>query len=140
MTVFPLFSFVLAEVAIRVPRAARLVLGALALYSVLVTVALVRAAQGGEVTLAVDPFEMSSLVFRATAPLFPDYRSWTSETVVRTVGWVSAGLGLGALLAWREFEPVRSAVRGMQRRARGQWTTSRGAVLDGAEGGPQGGN
>lgn len=111
MAVFPLFAFVLAELLIRVPRGGRVLLGALAAYSLLVVVALVHAARGSEVTLAVDPWTMSSGAFHASASLFPNYMSWTAGTVVRSICWVSGGLGLAALLAWREFEAVRNLGR-----------------------------
>jgi hypothetical protein len=63
------------------------VIGVLGVWSAATTAALVRAASSGEVTLAVDPFAMRSFVFSATSPLFPDYRAWSSETVLLTVIW-----------------------------------------------------
>jgi hypothetical protein len=107
MAVFPLFAFVLTELLIRAPRFARIGVAALAAYSAVIVVALVVATRGGEVTLAVDPFDMSPEVFQAAAPLFPNYVSWTADTVMRTLAWVSAGLALMSLIVWREFQPSR---------------------------------
>ncbi len=107
MTVFPLFALVLTELMIRLPRPARIGIAALAVYGVIIVIALERATRGGDVTLAVDPFDMPPEVFQASARLFPDYRSWGTETVVRTVAWVSAGLAVMALLVWREFRPLQ---------------------------------
>jgi hypothetical protein len=106
MTVFPLFALVLTELLIRVPRPARIGIAALAVYGIVIVIALERATRGGDVTLAVDPFDMPPDVFQATARLFPNYQSWSTETVVRTVAWVSAGLTLMAILVWREVNSM----------------------------------
>jgi hypothetical protein len=50
---------------------------------------------------------MPTEVFHIAAPLFPNYVSWTADTVVRTLAWVGAGLALMAIIAWREFQPSR---------------------------------
>ncbi|MGE0228460.1 MAG: hypothetical protein AB7I38_06575 [Dehalococcoidia bacterium] len=112
MAVFPLFAFVLAELALRLPRAGRIVLGGLGIVSLVFVAGLTQAARGGEVTLAVDPFEMSSTAFRATAALFPDYRTWTDGTVARTAAWLAAG---GALAVWLQRDAMRAGIE----RARG---------------------
>ena len=107
VAVFPLFAFVLAELLIRLPVIARVGAAALGTYSLVIVVALVRATQGGDITLAVDPFDMPSDLFQVSARLFPNYVSWTTDTVLRTIVWVSAGLSIAALLAWRELEPSK---------------------------------
>ena len=107
MAVFPLFALVLTELLIRIPRPARIGVAALAVYGIVIVIALERATRGGDVTLAVDPFDMPPEVFQASARLFPNYQSWSTETIVRTVAWVSAGLTLMAVLVWCEFQPLQ---------------------------------
>jgi len=82
VTVLPLLAWPLVEVARRLPAWGQAVVGALGAYSVLVTIALARAGAAGEVRIAVDPFALSSMLFRAPAVLFPDYTAWTTHTVV----------------------------------------------------------
>lgn len=129
MAVFPLFAFVLAELALRLQKAGRVLLGGLALTSMVFVVGLVQAEHAGEVVVAVNPFEMSSAAFRASARLFPDYRAWTDGTVIRTAAWLTAG---GAFAVWLQSEVLRTAlVRVRELLAR----TSRGAGrLGGGEG------
>jgi hypothetical protein len=116
MAVFPLFALVLAELALRLPRAGRILVGGLAVISMLFVAGLVQAGRAGEVTLAVDPFEMSSAAFRASAWLFPDYRAWTDGTVVRTAAWLLAG---AAFALWLQRDVLRvAAVRGRRWAAR----------------------
>jgi hypothetical protein len=56
----------------------------------------------GEVTLAVDPFDMSFWPFRQAAHLFPNYQSWTETTVVLTIVWVTLLVSSMWFVAWRE--------------------------------------
>lgn len=126
MAVFPLFAFVLAELALRLPRAGRMFLGGLGLTSIVFVVGLVQAERAGEVVVAVNPFEMSSAAFRAAAWLFPDDRAWTGGTVIRTAAWLAAG---GAFAVWLQRDAIRTAfVRGREQLAR----TSRGTGCLGA--------
>lgn len=107
MAVFPLFALVLTELALRLPRAGRAVLGGLGIASLVFVAGLTRAARAGEVTLAVDPFEMSSVVFRAAAVLFPDYRVWTEGTVAGTAAWLASG---GVFAVWLQRDAVRAGM------------------------------
>ena len=103
MTVVPLLAWPLTELLLRAPRWARGGLGALAVYSALVTAALARAAIAHEVRLAVDPFELHAALFRLAAPLFPDYREWTPLASALHVGWLLGGLwltGTAFRVAW----------------------------------------
>jgi hypothetical protein len=86
--VLPLMPLVLTILLTQVTPALRAVVGTLGVWSVATTAALARAAGSGEVTLAVDPFALRSFVFNATSPLFPDYRAWSSETVLLTIIWL----------------------------------------------------
>jgi hypothetical protein len=108
MAVIPLFPLVLTALALRVSRPFHVVMAALAAYSLLVTLLLVVATWRGEVTLAVDPFDMPAVPFQVLSPLFPQYTSWPVETVILTVAWLAAGAALTVALARREFWPVLS--------------------------------
>ena len=63
-----------------------------------VTAALAEAGRSREVVVAVDPFDMGANLFQGVSRLFPQYTSWTTETWVLTVLWLTLG-GL-ALAAW----------------------------------------
>ena len=112
MVVFPLLPFVLVAAWQKAPAWLRAVGAGAAAYSVLITVVLYRAASGGEVTLAVDPFALRSEVFRLPGALFPDYRIWTRETILLSAAWVLA-LGVCAVGAvwsvvdWRSLRGAR---------------------------------
>ena len=80
MSVFPLLVIPLTLVAARAGRMVRAAMLALGIYSVAVTAGLAQAGHAGEVTMVVDPFDMSFPPFSAAAHLFPSYTSWTLET------------------------------------------------------------
>ncbi len=98
MTVLPLFVPFLAFALREAPRWGRAAIGALAGLSLWYTARIAFAAASGEVTVAVDPFEMGDPLFQAWRGLFPDYRSWSPDTVARTVAWILV-LGAAAFLA-----------------------------------------
>ena len=89
LTVLPLMVIPIALVAERVPAWARAAMALLALYGATVTAGLAHAGHAGEITIAVDPFDLAFLPFRGTANLFPDYTSWTGETWVLTIVWLT---------------------------------------------------
>ena len=89
MVVLPLFALPLALLVVQLPEWSRTATAALGLYSVAVTAALARAGHAGEVTIAVDPFDMDFPPFQWMAWLFPDYTSWTLETWALTVFWLA---------------------------------------------------
>lgn len=105
IVVYPLFATVLTIVAARLPAPGRWTGAGLALYSLAVTGALVHAARGGEVTIAVDPFALDSPLFRAPAQLFPQYTYWGTDTLVLNAAWLSAGIAALVLAAWSAFGP-----------------------------------
>lgn len=102
VTVLPIMAWVVTEVLLRVPAYARVVVGALGMFSGLVTVALVRASGLGEVTIAVDPFALPATVFRGTSTLFPDYRAWSLDTMALHAAWSVAALAVLGLVLWSE--------------------------------------
>ena len=100
VTVLPLFVVPLALVVAMLPAWGRGAAAVLGLYTVVVTAGLAYAGHVGEVTVAVDPFDMAFPPFRGAAVLFPDYRSWPVETWVLTAIWLMAG-GVSIALALR---------------------------------------
>lgn len=98
MTVLPLFVPFLAAALRDAPAWGRALTAAVAALSLWYTARLAVAATTGEVTVAVDPFEMPDRVFQGWRVLFPDYRSWTPPTVARSVLWVMA-IGAAAFAA-----------------------------------------
>ena len=47
----------------------------------------------------VQPFTMTSPLFRAIGPAFPQYTSWGRETVLLNTAWLTVGIS-GLLAAW----------------------------------------
>jgi hypothetical protein len=104
-TVLPLFAIPMTLVLVQGGRAVRILFGALAAYSLLVTLLLARAGHLEQITAAVDPWEMPALPFEALAPLFPQYTSWGSETQALNATWLTIALLLLAGYAgWRVWE------------------------------------
>ena len=97
VTVLPLFVVAVALAVDAAPRWGRGLAACLGAYGVLITAGLARSALSGEVTIAVDPFDMSYPPFQGLSWLFPDYRAWTGETWALTAAWlilIALSLGL----------------------------------------------
>ncbi|MGH2377195.1 MAG: hypothetical protein ACRDGT_01825 [Candidatus Limnocylindria bacterium] len=111
MTVFPLFAVAIALLLQRVPR-----LGTLAAvgagWSVLVTAALALAASRGELTLAVDPFDLAFPLFRLPGAAFPSYTAWGPDTVLLTLAWLAlGGAGMYAVVRAERTRSRRAPAR-----------------------------
>lgn len=89
VTVLPLLVIAVALAVGAAPRWGRVAVACLAVYGVLITAGLARAALAGEVTIAVDPFDMGYPPFQGVSWLFPDYRAWTGETWGLTAVWLA---------------------------------------------------
>ena len=98
VTVFPLLPIPLALLLMRQGTIWRTATAVLGLYTLGVTAALAEAGRSREVVVAVDPFDMGANLFQGVSRLFPQYTSWTTETWVLTVLWLTLG-GL-ALAVW----------------------------------------
>jgi hypothetical protein len=72
-----------------------------------------RTVNPGEVTLAVDPFDMPFWLFRQSARLFPNYQSWSDTTNVLTIVWVALFVSSIWFVAWRENGEI---LRGLPKR------------------------
>ena len=89
VTVLPLFVVTVAVAVDAAPRWGSLAAACLGAYGVLIAAGLARAALTGEVTIAVDPFNMGYPPFQALSWIFPDYRAWTWETWGLTTLWLA---------------------------------------------------
>ena len=78
----------------------RTTLALLGVYTLVITAGLAQAGHAGEITIAVDPFDMRYPPFQSVASLFPLYTWWTAETWRLTILWLAAGVGSVALTAW----------------------------------------
>jgi hypothetical protein len=106
MPVLPLFAVPLAVLVLERRRwaaPAALILGA---YSLLVTACLAYAGHRGEITIAVDPFDMDAVPFTAVSRLFPQYTSWRMETQLLNAAWLAVGCVLLGSFAARALLPV----------------------------------
>ena len=103
VTVLPLLVIPIALVVARSPLWGKVGVALLGCYSLAITVGLASAAQAGEVTIAVDPFDMAFPPFQGLAGWFPLYTSWTIETWWLTFFWLTlCGLAIGTM-AWTEI-------------------------------------
>ena len=103
VTVLPLLVIPIALVVARSPLWGKVGVALLGCYSLAITVGLASAAQAGEVTIAVDPFDMAFPPFQGLAGWFPLYTSWTIETWWLTFFWLTlGGLAIGTM-AWTEI-------------------------------------
>ncbi len=100
LTVLPLTVVPLSMLAGRAPVWGKIALALLGVYTLAITAGLALAGHAGEITIAVDPFDMRYPPFQVLAPLFPLYTWWTAETWQLTIGWLAAGVGSVALAAW----------------------------------------
>ena len=107
VTVLPLFVVAVAEAVEAAPRWGRGVAACLGVYGILLTAGLARSALAGEVTIAVDPFDMGYPLFQGLSWLFPDYRAWTWETWGLTTVWLVL-IALSTAAAFRYGKPGRS--------------------------------
>ena len=103
LTVLPLFVVPLALVAARAGTFARMFLAALAAYTLTITAGLALAGRVREITIAVDPFDMTFVPFQAIAGLFPLYTWWTAETWQLTYLWWALFGVASVAAAWPEM-------------------------------------
>jgi hypothetical protein len=97
MPVLPLLSIPIAVFVLEGRRWAILAAGLLGAYSVVLTGFLAYAGHSGEITIAVNPFDLDAVAFTAVSRLFPQYTSWPLETQLLNAAWLVMA---GALLIW----------------------------------------
>ena len=99
LTVLPLFVLPIVLFVVRIPVWGKIAVALLGALTLATTYGLAMAGRGGEVTIAVDPFDMGFAPFQGLAGLFPLYTFWTTETWWLTVFWLAiAGLVTGATI------------------------------------------
>ncbi len=109
LTVLPLTVVPLVLMGTRLPLWGGITMALLGLLTMANTFGLAAAGRAGEITIAVDPFDMSFPAFQGLTGLFPLYTWWTNETWWLTFFWLAvAGLVTGALI-WPAV--VRVALR-----------------------------
>ena len=100
LTVLPLFAVPIVLVLVRLPLWGRISVGIFGAMTLATTAGLAQAGRSGEITIAVDPFDMAFPAFQGLNGLFPLYTWWTTETWWLTYFWLAlAGLATGAV-AW----------------------------------------
>ena len=103
LTVLPLLVIPIGLVLARATLWGRVAIAVLGAYSLAITAGLAAAGHTGEITIAVDPFDMAFPPFQGLAGLFPLYTWWTTETWWLTYfWWVLAVLVTGAV-AWPDI-------------------------------------
>ena len=107
LTVLPLLVLPLVLLVARTPPWGRVVVVILGAMTLATTYGLAMAGRTGEVTIAVDPFDMSYPLFHELAGLFPLYTRWTVETWWLTYfWWAVAAVATGATV-WPEIRRRR---------------------------------
>ena len=97
LTVLPLFVIPVVLLLLRTPLWGRITVVMLGVLTLATTYGLAVAGRSGEITIAVDPFDMGFPPFQGLAGLFTLYTWWTTETWWLTIFWLSlAGLLTGA--------------------------------------------
>ena len=111
LTVLPLFVVPIVLVLSRSPLWGRISVGALGALTLATTTGLAQAGRAQEITIAVDPFDMTFPAFQGLSGLFPLYTWWTTETWWLTFFWLAvAGLVTGALI-WPEVVGLYGKLR-----------------------------
>ena len=111
LTVLPLFVVPIVLVLSRSPLWGRISVGALGALTLATTAGLAQAGRAQEITIAVDPFDMTFPAFQGLSGLFPLYTWWTTETWWLTFFWFAmAGLVTGALV-WPEVVGLYGKLR-----------------------------
>ncbi len=103
LTVLPLLVVALALLVVRAGAFGRTFLAALGAYALTITAGLAQAGRVREITIAVDPFEMTFVPFRAIAGLFPLYTGRTRETWQLTYPWWALFIGAAGVVMWPEI-------------------------------------
>ena len=99
LTVLPLFVPPITLLLVRTPLWGRITAAMLGVLTLATTYGLAVAGRSGEITIAVDPFDMAFSPFQGLAGLFPLFTWWTTETWWLTIFWLSlAGVLTGAAI------------------------------------------
>ncbi len=111
LTVLPLLVVPLALLVSRAGFFGRVFLGILGAATLAFTAGLAGAGHAGEITIAVDPFDMAFVPFQAVAGLFPLYTQWTQETRQLTYLWWALFVIAGTAISWPEISGTVQGLR-----------------------------
>ena len=100
LTVLPLFVTPIVLLLARATLWGRITAGVLAALTLATTSGLALAGRSGDVTIAVDPFDMRFPPFQGLSGLFPLYTWWTVETWWLTIAWLAVGGSVTAAAIW----------------------------------------
>ena len=104
LTVLPLFVLPICLFVVRASFWGRIAVALLGVLTLATTYGLAMAGRAGEVTIAVDPFEMGFAPFRGLAGIFPLYTLWTTETWWLTVFWLAVAALVTGATVWPEVQ------------------------------------
>ena len=100
LAVLPLFVLPVGLLVVRAPLWGRIVITLLGVMTLATTLGLAIAGRTGEITIAVDPFNMGFPPFRGLAGLFPNYTLWTTETWWLTIFWLAIAILVVGATIW----------------------------------------
>jgi len=100
LTVLPLFAVPIVLSLVRLPLWGRISVGVLGAMTLATTAGMAKAGRSGEITIAVDPFEMAFPAFQGLNGLFPLYTRWTTETWWLTYFWLAVAVLVSGAVAW----------------------------------------
>ena len=100
LTVLPLFVVPIVLFVVRAPLWGRVSVALLGLLTLATTYGLALAGRSGEVTIAVDPFNMTFPPFQGLSGLFPLYTLWTTETWWLTIFWLALAALVTGVTIW----------------------------------------
>ena len=103
LTVLPLFVVPIVLLLARLPLWGRISVAVLGALTLATTAGLALAGRSGEITIAVDPFDMAFPAFQGLAGLFPLYTWWTTETWWLTWFWLTVAALVSGAVAWPEI-------------------------------------
>jgi hypothetical protein len=104
LTVLPLLVLPVVMLVAKTPLWGRVVVALLGAMTLATTYGLAMAGRSREITIAVDPFDMTFPAFQGLAGLFPLYTWWTVETWWLTYFWLALATTYGLAVAGRAEE------------------------------------
>ena len=100
LTVLPLFVLPIVLLVVRAPLWGRVAMAVLGVLTLANTLGLAQSGRAGEITIAVDPFDMSFAPFQGLAGLFPLFTLWKTETWWLTIFWLTTAALVTAATIW----------------------------------------